>query len=150
MLKKIQYDTTKPIYLDIGCKTLKKKGYVGIDILNFGQEIVWDIRYGIPLPDSTVSNIYCSHLLEHLEVKDIQDFFIEMHRVCRKDAEIELRTPHSSTIEAMYACHLSLWDEVRIQGILRGLIHMCVFEIKKLEQDKKELIAIIVVKKGQS
>ena len=150
MLRKIQYNNSVPIYLDIGCKDKKKQGYIGIDILNFGQEIVWDVTQGLPFMDGSVSKIYCSHLLEHLENLDIQDFFIEMHRVCKNEAEIELRTPHSSTIEAQYACHLSLWDEVRIQGILRGLIHMCVFEMKKLEQNKKELVAEIVVKKGQS
>jgi hypothetical protein len=147
VLKKIQYDSTASLYLDIGCKDKKKQGYIGIDILNFGQEIVWDIRYGIPFADSTVEKIYCSHLLEHLENKDIQDFFIEMHRVCKDGAEIELRAPHSDTVGAYYGCHLSLWNQARIEGIITGLIHMCIFEIKKNEQDGKELVATIEVKK---
>ena len=107
--------------LDIGCKTLKKAGFIGLDILDFGQEIVWDLREGIPVPDGTVQEIYCSHLLEHLEPKDIQPFFIELYRILIPGGVIEFRVPDASTIESYYACHLTRWNIERFKGIIKGL-----------------------------
>ncbi len=149
VLRKIQYDSTKPIYLDIGCKDKKKPGYIGLDILNLGQEIVWDVTEGLPFPDGSVSGIYCSHFLEHIENKDIQDIFIEFHRISKSGAEIEIRTPHSGNTEAYFACHLSLWNEARINGIVRGLAGLCKFGIKELQKIGNELVATLIVEKDK-
>lgn len=147
VLRKIKYDGTKPIYLDVGCKDKKKAGYIGLDILNFGQEIVWDVRGGLPFLDNSVSGIYCSHFLEHLENRDIGDLFIELHRISKNGTEIDIRTPHSDNTEAYFACHLSLWNEARINGILKGLAGLCRFKIKILEKQNNELVSTLIVEK---
>ncbi len=136
-----------PLKIDIGCKTSKKKGFQGIDILDFGQEIVWDVTTGLPLPDNTVQEIYCSHFLEHLKVEQIQDFFLEMHRVCKEGSLIEIKVPHSDCIESYYSCHLTRWNEARIRGIARGLNASFKFDIKNITRKGIELIVMLVARK---
>ena len=136
-----------PLKIDIGCKTSKKKGFQGIDILDFGQEIVWDVTEGLPFPDNTVQEIYCSHFLEHLKVEQIQDFFLEMHRVCKEGSQIEVRVPHSDYIESYYSCHLSQWNEDRMNGIIKGLNKVYTFEVKKMFKQTIELLAFLIVRK---
>lgn len=145
MKRRLQYKF--PLKVDIGCKTLKKKGFQGIDILDFGQEIVWDVTDGLPLPDNTVQEIYCSHFLEHLRVEEIQDFFLEMYRVCKDNSRIVIKVPHADHIESYYSCHFSRWNEARISGIVRGLNAQYPFSINKMYKKGIELIAILVVKK---
>jgi len=142
MLRKINCRNITKI--DIGCKNIKRKDYVGIDIKDFGQEIIWDVTQGLPFPDSSIENVYCSHFIEHLGVEYIQDFILELYRVCKKGAEIEIKVPHSDTIESYYSCHLSLWNENRIKGILRGLQHAYKFEIKEMKRVGIELQVTLI------
>ena len=136
-----------PLKIDIGCKTNKKPGFQGIDILDFGQEVVWNVNEGLPFPDDTVQEIYCSHFLEHLKVEQIQDFFLEMHRVCKEGSRIEIKVPHSDTIESYFSCHFTRWNENRIEGIMRGLNASFTFDIKKMSRKNIELLVILIVKK---
>lgn len=106
-----------PLKLDIGCGKHKKEGYTGIDILDRGQEILWDIRGGIPVPDDSVVEVRTSHFVEHLEVKDLKKFFDELIRVCQNGCEILITCPHADTAEARFPCHLSFWEEKTIDGI---------------------------------
>ncbi len=136
-----------PVKIDIGCKDNTKPGFSGIDILDFGQDIVWDVTEGLPIQDEFVEEIYCSHFLEHLKVDQIQDFFCEMHRVCKDGSQIEIKVPHSDTIESYYSCHFSRWNESRIQGIVKGLMQGYHFDIDSMEKVGIELIVTLIVRK---
>jgi predicted SAM-dependent methyltransferase len=142
MIRKINCNNVTKI--DIGCKTNKKDGCVGIDIKDFGQEVVWDVTQGLPFPDSSIEYVYCSHFIEHIENKDVSDFFLELYRVCKSGAEIEIKVPHSETIEAYYHNHLSLWNENRIRGIIKGFQHAYKFAIKGMARVGIELQVILV------
>ena len=117
--RRIKYKTCDKI--DIGCKTNTKKDHIGIDIKDFGQNIVWDVTEGLPFPDNSVSSIYSSHFLEHISNENLEDLIFEILRVAKNGTEITIKVPHSSTIESKYLCHLSLWDEGKVKGIVRGL-----------------------------
>ena len=104
--------------LDLGCGKTNKG--IGIDILDNGQEIVWDLRKGIPLPDSCVKNVCSSHFLEHLTVPEIDDLFREIIRVCKNGAKFEASMPHADRDEAMFLPHYTLWNEQRVRGIVLG------------------------------
>jgi predicted SAM-dependent methyltransferase len=104
--------------LDLGCG--KNKKGVGIDIEDFGQEIVWDLTKGIPLPNNSVHSIVSSHFLEHITVPQINDLVREMIRVCADGATIEARVPHADRDEAMFLTHYTLWNEQRARGIPLG------------------------------
>jgi predicted SAM-dependent methyltransferase len=109
-----------PLKIDLGCGKKCKKGYIGFDKLDFGQEIVWDLQMGIPVPDDSVSHIYSSNFVEHLTEKNIDIFFTELSRICQNESEIEIVCPHDGTIIAYYTDHLTLWNEKRVEGICQG------------------------------
>lgn len=106
--------------IDLGCGKYKREGYTGIDRSDFGQEIIWDIRGGIPLPDDSVKEIYCSHLIEHLTKEELQDLMEEIKRVCSKDATIILRIPHSDTGGAYDYSHRTVWNEKIADGYFKS------------------------------
>lgn len=106
--------------IDIGCGKIKDNG-VGIDIEDFGQDIVWDVlEHGIPLSDNSVSNIHMAHFIEHVENRQVEGLFREMYRVGKHNCVIMIITPHSSTLNSYYPNHVSWWDERRIEGLMKG------------------------------
>lgn len=107
--------------LDLGCG--KNKHGVGIDLHDFGQEIVWDLTKGIPLPDNSVKSIYTSHFLEHVSDVDMWQLFNEIIRVCVGGAIMEVKLPHKDSTEAYFVNHVSLWDERKVQAIVLGYLY---------------------------
>ena len=73
-------DFNKEININIGCGPRNEIGFIGLDMRDCGQEIIWDAREGIPLPDNTVTKIWTSHFLEHLTDQENKDFFRECYR----------------------------------------------------------------------
>ena len=66
------------IKLNLGSGQQKgRDGWINVD--QNKSDINWDLRRGIPLPDSSVDIIYSSHLLEHIPFKEhrftIREFF---------------------------------------------------------------------------
>lgn len=133
-----------PIKLDIGCGKFKLDGFVGFDQLDFGQEIVWNINHGIPLPNDSVCEAYSSHTIEHLEVKELENFFSEVIRVCLPDTILTLKAPHSSDPKAHYLCHYSLWNEKVITGIVEDSPNL---ELIETHQESYHFVATLKIKK---
>jgi len=123
--------------LDLGCG--KNPRGTGADILDFGQEIVWDLTKGIPLPDNSVKSIVSSHFLEHLTVPQIDDIVREMIRLCKNGAEIEVRLPHADSDEAMFLPHYTLWNEQRVRGIALGYEYSNTLETIETSRNGMEL-----------
>lgn len=111
----------EPIKLNLGCGKKHVEGYVGIDIREDGQEILWDITKGIPLPDNSVEEIISSHVVEHISMDDIDSLIKEMIRVSRNGAVWAISCPHADSLQAYYACHVSLWDERRWEAIVEDM-----------------------------
>jgi predicted SAM-dependent methyltransferase len=82
----------QPLRLDIGGGDLKRDGWITIDIAA-GCDLFWDLRRGIPFPDSSVDFIYSSHFLEHLSYNDGQAILQEALRVLKPGAEISVCVP---------------------------------------------------------
>jgi len=65
-MRRVKIKNFKDIYLDLGCgdkkhrRPIKGKNNVGLDIIDYGQEIVWDVKDGIPLPDNSCEYIIAS------------------------------------------------------------------------------------------
>lgn len=118
--------------LDLGCGEFKKKGYIGIDLMDFsalypkGEFIQWDLSRGMPpkIKDNSVDKIYAGNFLEHLgsslvkegkgyAIKDGLIFMLEeIYRVCRDNAEVKVNVPHftySVTFE-FHRRHFACWD----------------------------------------
>ncbi|MCD6218585.1 methyltransferase domain-containing protein [bacterium] len=86
--------------LDIGCGFNKKDGFIGIDRSNnVGADYVLDIeREQFPFDDSSVSEIYCAHLVEHLS--DLISFMNECYRVLKPDGLMTILAPYYTAIQA--------------------------------------------------
>ena len=114
--------------LDIGCgkKELWCPDALGVDIEDFGQEIVWDLRQGIPLPDNCVEAFHSSHSLEHFTDEEGGELFKEIYRVAKDGAVLEAIMPYAGIPEAYCVGHKSQWHETRLKGIVDGFneIHL--------------------------
>ena len=113
-IKKKLFKKTK---LNIGCGYLLEKDSIGIDIKDCGQDIVWDVRGGIPFPDNSVDIVYSSHFVEHLDDEEGMDFFREVYRVLKSEGETEHVLPHATDPTAFYFGHRSFWNEERVDSL---------------------------------
>jgi len=82
---------------------------MNIDILSLRQHIpaevqfkCWDLRRGIPWPDSSVDLIRCSHLLEHLTLQEAKNLLVEMFRVLKPGGIARIATPDLDIIIKHY------------------------------------------------
>ncbi len=82
--------------LNLGCDDKPLTGFINVDINKvLGVDKVYDLnKYPLPWGDSSVDFILCSHLLEHLDKP--MEFMLELHRICKPHALIDLRVPHFS------------------------------------------------------
>jgi len=146
---RINYTSCEKI--DLGCGKSKRKGFTGIDILDQGQEILCDVRHGIPLPDNSVSELYSSHFVEHLTPSELPAVFLEILRVCKDNSTITIHCPEASTDEAYFNCHFSLWNEKKIKGMCQGINGntsiKATVTIEKFEVEGIEMRCILRVKK---
>jgi Methyltransferase domain len=86
----------EPIKLDLGCGTRKQPGYQGVDVIAFvGVEHVLDIRVTPwKWADNSVSDIHCSHFLEHLTAWERVAFLNECYRVLVPAGKMQIVVPH--------------------------------------------------------
>ena len=76
-------------------------GWITVDLK--GADISHDLRQGIPLPDSSVSRIYTSHLFEHIPYQDLVSFIEECFRALKHGGELSVCVPNASNyINAYY------------------------------------------------
>jgi predicted SAM-dependent methyltransferase len=104
--------------LEIGCGERKQKGFVGIDLRDCGQEIVWDVREGIPLPDGSVDEIISSHTIEHFSDDEVREVFKEIYRVLKNGGTTYHILPHVDDPRAYYFDHKTFWNEDRIVSMI--------------------------------
>lgn len=95
MVKKAE----KLIKLDLGCGQNKKEGFEGVDILQFDGKVdhVLDLRKSWPWKKDSVSEVHCSHFLEHLTGAERIGFFNELCRVMKPGATGLFIVPHWSS-----------------------------------------------------
>lgn len=68
--------------LDLGCGPNPKEGFVGVDAIEFNDRVQkFDLRKPWPWADGSVSEVHCSHFVEHLTAQERCHFFNELQRV---------------------------------------------------------------------
>jgi predicted SAM-dependent methyltransferase len=101
---------TNFIQLDVGCGNDKRFGYIGIDKENFGQEYILDVEKEVlPFLDSSIDEIFCQHLLEHLTnpMFAINEFW----RVLKPGGELIIIVPHKNSDRAYAIDHKHYFNE---------------------------------------
>lgn len=85
----------KEIKLDIGCGKNKKQGFIGVDQYQMeGVDKVMDVRKKWPWKNDSVSEVHCSHFIEHLTANERVHFLNELYRVMKKGSKCTLIAPH--------------------------------------------------------
>ena len=82
--------------LNLGCGARPFEGWHNIDLVSSEADQLVDLNDSWPFEDNSVEEVYCSHVLEHLD--DVQFFMDEVHRVCVLGAVVTLRVPHFSSV----------------------------------------------------
>lgn len=91
----------KGVNLNIGCGRYIIKGLINLDYHSeayYGSKKFKHIHYDmrndlIPFDDNCVDNIYCSHVIEHIETKHVKKFLHECFRVLKKDGVLRIVCP---------------------------------------------------------
>ena len=122
-----------PTKINLGCGYLEEEGSVGIDIKDCGQDIVWDIRQGIPFPDNSADIICSSHFVEHLSDDETHDLFLEVLRVLKVGGTFENICPHAKDDSAYSVGHKTLWNEQKIYSLTKYYPEFKNFEIVSVE-----------------
>ncbi len=112
-----QLKLPKVVNLDIGCGSKKEVGFIGIDIRDCEQEIVWDVRDGIPFPDNSVDEVWSSHTIEHFDNGEAEEFLIEVYRILKSGGKLVVAVPHQTDPTAYYFDHKTFWNEERIDTL---------------------------------
>ena len=79
--------------LDLGCGPNKRSGFIGVD-LHDAADLRWDLRWGLPFPDASVSMIRSDHFFEHLEIENVVALLRECHRVLKPGGLLDYSVPH--------------------------------------------------------
>ena len=81
--------------LDLGCGKNKLAGYHGVDRIAFdGVDTVCDLREKWPWEDASVSEVHCSHFIEHLDAPRRIHFVNELYRVLVPKGKATIIVPH--------------------------------------------------------
>ncbi len=99
--------------LNLGCGGKRLAGFVGVDRYPTpAVDVLADLGTTLPFADSTVADVMLDNVIEHMP--DIPALMREMHRICRHDARIVIRTPHftslSSWRDPTHLHHLSFFS----------------------------------------
>lgn len=97
--------------LDIGCGSLKRDGFVGVDLLDVADYQCDIATESLPFADDSVSHIFSSHCLEHIPPAQMGHVFREFTRVARDGALLELWHPFSMHRDAFIWDHKSFLNE---------------------------------------
>lgn len=105
-----------PLRLDLGCGKNKREGFTGVDVRPFpGVDVQCDLAQPDdrlpfagqsqiyrrwPWEDSSVDEVHCSHMLEHVKREARPHFFNELFRVLKPGGKATFITPHWASCRA--------------------------------------------------
>lgn len=109
----------EPFKLNVGSGSNPMKGFINIDNRDLGDNMVWDVRVGLPFPDNSAEKIFSSHFLEHLNDEDSIKFIGECLRVLKPKCQLQVVVPQVTSPWAFYPGHLSFWNGSRVSALER-------------------------------
>ncbi len=96
-------DPTKLRYLNLGCGARYSPQWVNVDFVAHSSHVLqYDLRNGIPFPDSTFEVVYHSHMLEHLSKESGVAFLQECRRVLTPGGTLRVVVPDLEQIARLY------------------------------------------------
>lgn len=100
------------IKLDLGCGQNKQPGFTGVDFYAPNVEVKLDLfKFPWFWKDGSVSEIFCSHFVEHIPQNSRWKFFEECWRILKPDATMRIFVP-SWKSERAYGDMTHAWPPV--------------------------------------
>lgn len=99
----------KEMNLDLGCYNHKKRGYIGVDLIDYsnlypqGEFVQHDLNTPLPFKNNSIDKIWIENILEQLN-----DFFLignEIYRVLKPNGIVEILVQHFSSSSAFSPSH---------------------------------------------
>jgi predicted SAM-dependent methyltransferase len=89
--------------LHLGCGPKYLAGFVNVDANPRQRTDLWlDVRCGLPFPDSSVTSIYSTHMVEHFYPDELRGLLAECLRVLMPGAGIRLVVPNLASAIVAY------------------------------------------------
>jgi predicted SAM-dependent methyltransferase len=101
------------LHLGSGGNYIRKPGFINIDGNLFQPKNLWlDITIGLPFPANSIDAIFASHVLEHLNEKQVRKVLGESYRVLKPGGGVRFVTPHlRKAIEAYVRGDTAFFDD---------------------------------------
>lgn len=123
--------SSSKVNLNIGSGGYNIEGFIDLDIKSdkYNKEraksfVEYDIRNDeLPYKDNTVDNIYCSHVIEHIEEKYVSNFFKETGRVLKKNGILRISTPDAKFLWKMMLKGKDYWRTERYENWFKSRNH---------------------------
>lgn len=130
-----------------------RKLLVKINLLNVGYEVDWpriilhNLKNKLPVKNSSVDYIYCSHVLEHFEKYETENILNECKRVLKKSGVLRIVLPDLEKMVAGYTdadsfCR-EFWgfDKDKKYGLIGFFIrgHQWMYDEKSLAEILKQV-----------
>lgn len=99
------------VKVELGGGTKPREGFTNVDRLDCADVVLDLADPGLRLPweDDEVDEVYSSHCLEHLPAYG--HVLLEVARICRVGARVEIRVPHPHSQMAMCGGHCHVLGE---------------------------------------
>ena len=102
-------------------ESTKEEEWINLDKSYFpGVDVLKDCSRGIPFNENTFDYVLLGDVIEHLTENEVEHTFMDLYRVCKHGALIEIRTPHymhpSSWGDFTHVQHLSEWTWEHMQA----------------------------------
>lgn len=102
--KKREQVTKNKLNLNIGAGKYEIENFISLDFYSdhyyqdknkfFNKRVKYDLREDkLPYQDNTVDNIYCSHVIEHIEDNYVKKFINESFRVLKPNGVLRIACP---------------------------------------------------------
>lgn len=87
--------------LHLGSGPRQIEGWANVD-LEGEDNLLWDLRDPLPLPDACISFVYSEHFIEHISRDDALRLLREARRVMKPGAVIRISTPDMRVLAQNY------------------------------------------------
>jgi predicted SAM-dependent methyltransferase len=91
-----------PLRLHFGCGTLRREGWLNVDLVGLPVDLSWDIRRPLPFKRDVVEAIFHEHVLEHVDAYRGYYFLKECHRILKPGGVMRIVLPDAGRYLASY------------------------------------------------